>query len=122
MWAADTVDPIENFAPVERFLQSLTEQFTAMARIEWATHDVDRESVCFSLMVESVAGDGDDGLTDARLRAGRCLRSCLGAAGVLADVDTLVGCSMPPVRLRLDPWPLCLRRMQAAAPSEAALN
>jgi hypothetical protein len=122
MWVADTDEVVDDVLRVDVHLRSVTETMASGEDIVWATHDLDRESVCFSLMVDSWARGADDGLADARLRARRCLRRCLSDAGLLGTDRRRGNCPSPPLRLRLDPGPLCLRAMRPARPTGEAMN
>ena len=122
MWVADTDDVVDDVLHADVHLRSVTEAIASEDDIVWATHDLDRESVCFSLMVDSWASSADDGLAEARLRARRCLRRCLSDAGLLGSDRRCGNCPSPPLRLRLDPGPLCLRAMRPAIPTGETLN
>lgn len=122
MWVADTDEVVDDVLRVDVRLRSVTEAMASGEDIVWATHDLDRESVCFSLMVDSWASGADDGLAQARLRARRCLRRCLSDAGLLDNGRRRGNCPSPPLQLRLDPGPLCLRAMRPAPPSGEAMN
>lgn len=121
MWVADTDRPVENPLDVDAFLRSVTATMATREDILWATHDLDRESVCFSIMVEGPGLGADAGLAEARLRARSCLRACLGDAGLLESSRSNRR-GAPPITLRLDATPLQLQPLRTSAPADEKLN
>lgn len=122
MWVADTDRPVDNPLDVDVFLSSVTATMATREDVLWATHDLDRESVCFSIMVEGGGNGADDGLAEARLRARSCLRACLGDAGLLETSTSRNGRGVPPITLRLDATPLQLHPLRPASPADETLN
>ncbi len=122
MWVAGTDRSVDDPVEIDAVLSSATATMTDDEGIVWATHDLDRESVCFSLMVEATAENGDDGLAEARRRARSSLHRCLADAGLTDHPARLDDTPSPGVLLRLDPGPLSLRAMQAAMPAHERLN
>lgn len=123
IWVAGTDRLIEDVALVDRLMKRVTARVATAEGILWATHDLDRESVCFSVMVQGRASSSRDGLPEARLRTRSSLRSALSETGLLEGARQRVGAGeVAPVQLRLDPMPLALHFVAVEPPAAEALN